>query len=166
MDRKIIFVIFFAFILTMSISSGPASGGPRLTLGGLNPGYDRFHTNLRPLSDLAVQDPLTRLNNQVDARINRARHGSYLGYPGYRFYRRSPGNAFYFKSPGHYFRHGYPWPYYRDKPFRYFYRYGPYRSYYNQRYFGYFLPPAGYYNDWYDGLNDFGCCLGPPWYWR
>jgi hypothetical protein len=132
MNKKI---LFFVFILTMSISSGPVMGESRFSLGGFKSTYGDFIRNLAPLSKLAAQDPLTRLNDQVDAALARVQYRSHFGSQAYRFYSRSPGHVRHFKSPGHYFGYGYHRPFYKNKFYEYYYRYRPYRHYDKHKYF-------------------------------
>ena len=163
MNRKI---IFFIFILTMSISVGPVMGESPYSFRGSKSNYGDFSRNLAPLSELGVQDPLSRLNDRVEAGITGIKYRSFFGTPRYRFYRRSPGHARHFKSPGHYFRYGYQRPFYRVKPYEHYYRFQPYRPYYKYKYFRYYFLPGSYYDYWRYGLNDYGFNLWLPWYWR
>ena len=159
-------IIFFVLIFTMLISGGSAIGESGFSLGGVKSNYGGFSRNLSPLSELAVQDPLTRLNAEVDAGRARVTYRSHFGSPGYRFYRRSPGHTRHFKSSGHYFRYGYQRPFYREEPYEYYFQYRPYRHYYQYKYFRYYLPSGLYYNYWHYGFNDYGYNLGLPWYCR
>lgn len=159
-------IVFFVFIFMMSMSGGPAMAGSRFSLEGVKSNFGDFTRNLRPLSEMAVQDPLSRLNAEVDAAMTRVKYHSHFGSPGYRFYHRSPGPALHFNSPGYYLRYGYGRPFFRAKPYDYYYRYRPYRYYYKHRYFRYYLPPGPLDRYWHHRLNDFGNNLGLPWYCR
>ena len=158
-------IFFFVFIFTISMSCGYATGGSRFSVGGLRSNFGSFNRNLSPLSDLAVKNPLNRLNDRVDAGINRVKYHSRFGSPGYRVYRRSRAHSLYLKSPGHYFRYGYKRHFYRNKPYGYYYNDRPYGHYYKQKYFGYYLPPEGFYLGFY-GLKSCGYNLGLLWYRR
>ena len=163
MNRKI---LFFVFIFTMSISSGPVMGESRFSIGGIKSVYGDFTRNLAPLSKLVPQDPLAGLNDQVDAALARGHYRSHFGSQPYRFYHRSPGHVRHFNSPGHYFGYGYHRPFYKYMPYGYSYRYRPYRHYDKHNYFRYYLPPGPYYQYRHYGWNDDGHNLGLPWVWR